>query len=226
MIELATALHARPYPGRGLVVGRLASGAAFVVYFLTGRSAASRARELRVNGPSDVEVADTSGGPTDSLRHYRAVVQRGSWLVVGNGDHVEPLAEALSAGTPASDAWSVQTFEPDSPIFTPRIWVAWELTHGRPLLGCARRSARPGGAADQVLWLADVTHPGSGLLMTTYQGTAGQVTTSREFVDVVVKEHAVDQLLDAVWQELDPELRVAALVLELQDGKATSLFRT
>lgn len=58
------------------------------------------------------------------------------------------------------------------------------------------------------------------------QGTAEQVTTSWEFLDVVGTEHAVAQLLELVWQELNPELRVAALMLELQDGKATSLLRT
>ncbi len=129
VIDLAAALHARSYLGRGLVVGRLASGTAFVVYFLTGRSAASRDRELRRDGPSDVEVADTSGGPTNRQRRSRRAARPSA---VGR--------------YPASDTWSVQTFEPDSPIFTPRICVAWELTHGRPLLGCARRSERPGGA--------------------------------------------------------------------------------
>lgn len=227
MIGLARALHARPHPGRGLVVGRLGSGTPFIVYFVTGRSAGSRARELRPRGPTDVEVADRSGGPVDHLRHYFAVVQRGSWLVVGNGDHVEPLAEALSAGTPAVEAWAAHTFESDPPIWTPRIWVAWDLTRAQaPLLGCARRSKRPGGAVDRVLWLSDVTEAGAGLLMTTYRGTAADVATTGEPADVVVEDSAGHEVLESVWQVLDPSLRVAALALELRDnGEVVPLFR-
>lgn len=226
VIDLAAALRGRPYPGRGLIVGRLTSGVPFVVYFVTGRSVASRARELRARGPIDVEVVDTSGGPVDHLRHYLAVVQRGAWLVVGNGDQVEPIAEALSAGVSAVEAWAAHAFEPDPPIWTPRIWVAWELNRMQaPLLGCARRSERPGGAADRVLWLADVTEPGTGLLMTTYQGTAGEVATSREPVDVVVEEGAGHEVLESVWQVLDPAVRVAALALEFRNEEVVPLFR-
>lgn len=119
MTDLAEVLAARPYPGRGLVLGRLASGAEFCAYFLTGRSAASRARRLEVGNGTDVAVVDTSDGPHDDLRHYLAVARRGPWLVASNGHQVETLADRLAAGTPVLTAWAEHTYEPDPPIFTP-----------------------------------------------------------------------------------------------------------
>ncbi len=42
-----------------------------------------------------------------------AAATRGSWTLVGNGGHVEPLALALAAGEDAVSAWSAHTCEPD-----------------------------------------------------------------------------------------------------------------
>lgn len=216
MTDLAGALRARPYPGRGLVAGRLSSGEEFIAYFLTGRSAASRARRLEVRNGTDVAVVDTSGGPPDNLRHYLAVARRGPWLVVGNGDQVEPLAEALAAGAPVLAAWAEHTYEPDPPIFTPRIWLAWS-GDAPPVLGYVKRSARPDGSADRVVWASDLAGPRAAVLMTTYRGTAVDVLTSDCPTDVTVNGATVDEVLTMIWEALDPDLRVAALGFNLHD---------
>src|SRR5690349_4461561 len=110
MLNVHEALHSRPYPGRGVLLGRLSTGTRVGAYFLTGRSESSRARRLVLRGGGDVEVADTSGGPHDALRHYLAIVERGPWLVFGNGDQVEPLATALAAGSSVPRAWAAHTY--------------------------------------------------------------------------------------------------------------------
>lgn len=215
-MDLAGVLAARPYPGRGLVLGRLASGDEFIAYFLTGRSAASRARRLEVRNGTDVAVVDTGGGPHDDLRHYLAVARRGPWLVVGNGDQVEPLAEALAAETPVLAAWAAHTYEPDPPIFTPRIWLSWNEKLA-PMLGYVKRSARADGSADRVVWASDLAGPGAAVLMTTYRGTTADVLGSDCPTDVTVSAAAVDEVLTTIWEALDPNLRVAALALNPRD---------
>jgi IMP cyclohydrolase len=201
-------------------MGRLSSGEEFIAYFLTGRSAASRARRLEVRNGTDVAVVDTSGGAHDDLRHYLAVARRGPWLVAGNGDHVEPLSEKLAAGTPALMAWAEHTYEPDPPIFTPRIWLAWK-EEVAPVFGYVKRSARPDGSADRVVWASDLSEPGEGTLMTTYCGTAADVITSAHPLDVTISAASVDDVLSMTWGALDPDLRVAALAFNPRDLQAS-----
>jgi len=223
MLDLRIALAQRPYPGRGLVVGRLSSGAEVVVYFLTGRSEASRARYLRPNDLADIEVVDTSGGPHDELRHYFALVRRGSWVVAANGDQVEPIAKALSTGSDPVAAFSMHTYEPDPPIWTPRIWVAWNLDADTlPMLGSAQRSDRS-GEPDRALWLSELHQVGAGRLLTTYCGTVADVVTCREPLDIAVEAETVEQLLDQVWNGLDSDLRVGAFASEVRDMRSLLL---
>jgi IMP cyclohydrolase len=213
-------LASRPYPGRGILVARTGDGALCFAYLVTGRSASSRARELRVAPNGDVAVADTSGsGEADALRHYVALAQRGDWVVLGNGDHVEPLATALAAGEQVSTAWAAHTFEPDPPIFTPRIWLARYVDGTRPacLMGYVRRSGRGDGGADRVAWAFDELSAHSGVLMTTYAGTVTDVVPSLAPVEVTIAATDADDLLDEVWDGLAPQLRVAALTVAADD---------
>ena len=226
MLNLREALQSRPYPGRGVFLGRLSTGTPVGAYFLTGRSASSRARRLVRHEGSDIEVADTSGGPHDELRHYLAVTERGPWLVFGNGDHVEPLAFAMAGGSPVTRSWAAHSYEPDPPIYTPRIWAAWNRNDSLPpLLGSARRSDRSDGAADRVAWNCEITSPGDAVLLTTYNGTTTEVRTAREPLDVSSRTESVEQLVDDLWGALDPDLRVGAIAFELENVSGTATVR-
>lgn len=226
MLNLREALHTRPYPGRGVLVGHLSTGTPVGAYFLTGRSESSRARRLVRRKGSDIEVADTSGGPHDDLRHYLAVAKRGPWLVFGNGDQVEPLATALADGCSVTSAWAAHSYEPDPPIYTPRIWAAWNLDDSHPpLLGSARRSNRSNGAVDRVAWNCEFTSPSDAVLLTTYNGTTTEVRAAREPLDVSVGADSVEQLVDDLWGALAPDLRVGALAFELASASGTAILR-
>lgn len=226
MLNLHEALHSRPYPGRGVLLGRLSTGSPVGAYFLTGRSDSSRARRLVLRGGSDVEVADTSGGPHDDLRHYLAIAERGPWLVFGNGDQVEPLATALAAGSSVPRAWAAHSYEPDPPIYTPRIWAAWNREDSLPpALGSARRSDRSDGAVDRVAWNCDIPFPGDAVLLTTYNGTTNEVRTAREPLDVSSSAESVEQLADDLWGALAPDLRVGAVAFELENVSGTVTVR-
>lgn len=82
-------------------------------YFLTGRSQASRAREIGTTPRGDLVVADTAGGPADLLRHDTATARRGD------------------------------------------------------LAGDRQRS----------IWMPELTAPGTGVMITTYDGTSGTLWT-------------------------------------------------
>jgi len=54
---LSGVLAANPYPGRGILCARYADGAVVAGYFVTGRSDASREREIRTTDTAELAVA-------------------------------------------------------------------------------------------------------------------------------------------------------------------------
>jgi IMP cyclohydrolase len=212
MTELVEALRQRPYPGRGCVAARLGDDHLYLGYFLTGRSQASRSRTIALQPQGDVQVTDTSGGDHDSLRHYVAAVRRGGWTVVGNGDQVEPLGQELAAGTDPATAWAAHTYEPDPPIFTPRIWLAFRHADSALMVGSAGRSERADGSPDRLLWMPAVLPVGAAVLLTTYAATAEEVRTSGTPASVTTTAAGPADLLNDLWTALDPALAVAAFV--------------
>lgn len=228
MPTLTTELASRAYPGRVCVIARMPDADIRFVYALTGRSEASRSRSLAVDA-TQVTVVDTrASGAHDDLRHYVAALNGGAWVVVGNGDHVEPLAGALRLSDAATEtqveaAWRPHTFEPDPPIYTPRIWV------GASAAGAADEALWAGavvraddGTPVHRLWRLDGLRPGQAALLTTYAGDLDEPTPSGQLVHVTTDADAGDALIDEVWDALDRRLRIAALMLAPARGDLRS----
>ncbi|AUG80674.1 hypothetical protein CFP65_6001 [Kitasatospora sp. MMS16-BH015] len=218
MDGLAQVLSGNRYPGRGVLWARTADGALHGGYFLTGRSAASRARELRLDG-AGLTVSPTDETAHDPLRHYAAAREAGRWLVYGNGEQVAVVADRLEAGQGPGEALADLAYEPDPPIFTPRITVVADRAGELAWFGAARRS-RGGRTATDLLTLAvRELAPGDAVLMTTYRSDGEQVATAEPYHETRTGAADGAQLLDEVWGALTPELRVAAAVFE--PGKVT-----
>lgn len=222
MRKIGEVVSENRYPGRGVVWARTRGGALCGGYFLTGRSAASKARVLR-RGDGELVVSPTGASAHDPLRHYAAARERGGWLVFGNGEQVGAVADRLedAAGLPedagagrAADprqALDGLAYEPDPPIFTPRITVVVRRSSGRAWLGAARR-ARGGRTSADVMTLAvgELT-AGDALVMTTYRSDGGEaVATAEPYAEARTAAAGRSDLLAEVWGALDPGLRVAA----------------
>jgi IMP cyclohydrolase len=202
------------YPGRGVLWVRTLSGALCGGYFLTGRSAASKARAVR-RGEGELIVAPTGESEHDPLRHYVAARERDGWLVFGNGEQVAVVSDRLQEAQSPVDALGGLEYEPDPPIFTPRITVVADVHSGQAAwFGAARRS-RGGRAAADVLTLAvrDL-EPGDAVLMTTYRSDGRSVSTGEPFLEARTEAADQDELLEELWGALTPELRVAVAVFE------------
>lgn len=213
----------RPYPGRGCLAARTRDGELSFLYFLTGRSAASRNRHIERTSTGDVRIVDSDADSrNDVLRHYVAAARRGDWFVIGNGDQVEPLAAALAAGQSPAAAGMHHTFEPDPPIFTQRIWLALRLTDADPacLFGFAQRAADDGATNRLTLSVGAIAR-GRAVLMTTYDGTADSPHTTPFPSHVTVDSASRRELLDVVWAALDPAVRIAAFAVDPQDVAST-----
>ncbi len=123
MKRIGTLLSRNVYSGRGIVVGLMPNGmqAAFA-YFIMGRSENSRNRVFRVCGDEvRVEPFDPAKVTDPSLIIYSAVKRAGGEIVVTNGDQTDSIVRAVSEGHCFRHALMRRAFEPDAPIFTPRI---------------------------------------------------------------------------------------------------------
>ena len=202
------------YPGRGVLWARTLGGALCGGYFLTGRSAASGARVLR-RGDGELIVAPTGELAHDPLRHYVAARERGGWLVFGNGEQVAVVSDRLQEGRTPTEALAGLEYEPDPPIFTPRITVAADLHLGHNTwFGAARRSAGGRSAADVLTLAVRDLGPGDAVLMTTYRSDGHRVATGVPFLEARTEAADQDELLEEVWAALAPEFRVAMAAFE------------
>jgi IMP cyclohydrolase len=195
------------YPGRALAVGRDLTGAFnVVIYAVTGRSPSSQARRLELDAnaiwtkPTDPEVL-RKGNP--DLLIYPAVILSES-MAVSNGRQTSDIA-ARSGQNPVQvldEALKNWEYEPDSPIFTPRI-SGCILPSGRAGLSLIKR-AENGTSLRFFFEVALI--PGKGKLLTTYSGKNKDPLQSYigEPLDLGLREPTAQALAEAVDRALKP----------------------
>ncbi len=144
---------------------------------------------------ADPEIA------ADPLRHYRCARKAGTDLIVGNGDHVDVLADAIVAGSTGTKAAQLLEPEPDPPFFTPRI----DLVVGDVVrLIAVRRS----GSATERLVEDAAAAPSSAVVLTTYSGSVTEPEGAAPML-WAGEDRPITALAEAIWEALDPSLRVA-----------------
>ena len=200
------------YSGRGLIAGRSADGESWLqLYWLSGRSENSRNRVLiEQEGQVRTATADRSKQVDGTFTLYTALCSVGRAHVVGNGDQVKTVVEALAEGGSFEQALRKRSVEEDPPIWTPRITA---LVSGKKLL------LSKIGKSGHAFFEAAPLEPGQGLCLHTYRGDGDPILPFAEDPYPVRLEGDVDGLLLSSWERLDPELRVALVIKEiLADG--------
>ena len=196
------------YSGRGLIVGRAADGASWLqLYWLSGRSENSRNRVLiEQEGQIRTATADLSKQVDGTFTLYTALCSVNGSHIVGNGDQVTTVAEALVAGSSFEQGLRTRSVEEDPPIWTPRITAVvagGELTLSKI------------GKNGYAFFEAAPLEPGEGLCLHTYRGDGNPILPFAEDPYPVRFEGNIDELAQSSWQKLDPELRVALVVKEI-----------
>ena len=170
---MRTTLGSLEYPGRLIAVGTAAGGPNVIVYAITGRSPSSQARKLvhRDGGiwvqPTD--EATLKQGNVDLLV-YPAVLIGKAGIAVSNGKQTADIRDRLKPGVDPvavlSEALAGWDFEPDAPIFTPRISGC--LTEAAAALSVLRRG--PSGETLRNYYETGLKVAGEGRLVSTYEG--------------------------------------------------------
>jgi len=220
-------LAAMEYPGRVIILGQSQAGKTVVVYAITGRSPSSRARKLEWSEdrvwvrPADEETLKK--GNIDLLI-YPAMLFSSDGVAVSNGKQTADVGRALKkASSPLSvlsaslRAWE---YEPDAPIFTPRI-SGCVLPGPKGALNIIKKGA--GGATVRDSFEATL-RPGKGKMISTYDGVNKDPLRSFEGEPLNVNIDGADsaQTAEAVYESLKPsgagpDFRVAVACLYAGD---------
>jgi IMP cyclohydrolase len=198
------------YPGRFIILGRDVAGAHdIVLYGITGRSASSRARRLERRGdivfirPTDPDVLKT--GNADLLVYPALVLGKG--IAVSNGKQTEDI-DPLADGSPVRvlekglEGW---TYEPDAPIFTPRI-SGCLLPDRRAALSLIKRG---GDGRPERSFFEFPLIPGRGKLVATYAGenTHPLPVFQGEPLEIGIETKTAAETAQRVYAALRPEGR-------------------
>lgn len=199
----------KEYSGRVIILGKDPDGKrAVVVYAITGRSPSSQARKLEKEGdtiwvkPIDEDTLKT--GNADLLIYPAVYLSRG--VVVSNGkqtsDIIDHLGKSLDPASLLQSALRRWDYEPDAPIFTPRI-SGCVLSLEKAALSVIRRAPDSSSVRD-VHEFSLVS--GQGMMVTTYQGENRDPVPSfsGEPVNLTIQQRTCQDMAEAVYEALGP----------------------
>jgi len=203
-------LSAKEYPGRVIIIGRDESGKnEVVIYAITGRSPSSQARGLKLRDdaiwakPTDEEALKK--GNIDLLVYPAILFSRG--IAVSNGKQTVDIKVCLGKShNPAevlSSALHKWNYEPDSPIFTPRI-SGCVLPQRKAALSIIKR-AQDGSSMRNIFKIPLIA--GKGKMIATYGGENKDPLPAftGEPIDIEISERKADNMAEAVYDALGPE---------------------
>jgi IMP cyclohydrolase len=168
---------------------------------------------------TSVVVQDLTDGPRDELRHYTAAVRNSRAVILGNGTHVVDVWDDVEAGTSFDEAHRKIDYEPDPPVYTPRITAIAALNpsgaQGFVTAGAVSDPRWPGITQHRTLRI-EAPASGQGQLVTTYSGDLDNPQPDGNPSAVRV-ESGWQSLVSDVWDVLDPNLKVAVAAFPLED---------
>ena len=196
------------YTGRGLIAGRSVDGESWLqIYWLSGRSDNSRNRVLvEKEGQIRTVTADSSKQVDGTYTLYTALCSLEGAHIVGNGDQVTTVAEALGSGGSFEQALRTRSVEEDPPIWTPRITA---ILSSDELRFC--KIAQNGHA----FFEAAPLEPGDGFCIHTYTGDGDPIRRFRGDPYRVRLTGSPEELAKSSWERLDTILKVALVVKEI-----------
>lgn len=228
MKELASAIGATTYPGRGILIGKSADAKyAFLAYFIMGRSVNSRNRVFVEDGEGlRTQAFDPSLMADPSLIIYAPVRVHGESTIVTNGDQTDTVYDALKQGQSFHRALTTRTFEPDAPNFTPRISALVERNADdfRLEMSVLRCCDPEKQTALRSFFEYDSVRPGCGYFIHTYAQDGNPIPPFTGEPEVVRLGSDFEAFSDTVWTALNEDNRVSlwTRAIDLTSGKTQS----
>lgn len=220
------ALSSNPYPGRGIVLGRSPDGRSLVqVYWIMGRSEGSRNRVfVEEDGFLKTKLWDESKATDPALLIYYPMKHIGSAHIVTNGDQTDTIHRAIGDGGTFESALGTRTFEPDPPIYTPRI--SGLMDSGSPdeyKLSVLKPMSGDHGSVVRCFFNFTTPVRGMGNCIHTYWINAdGQPVPFAGEPYVLPLFDDIEETAEEYWDALDEDNRVSLAVkfIDVSSGKA------
>lgn len=203
-------LSSKDYPGRLIIIGRDRSEKnIIVVYAITGRSSSSQARVIEQEKealwvkPAEKKLLDKD--KLDLLIYPAIFLSQG--IAVSNGRQTKDIESFLEQSmnpvevlTSSLKRWE---YEPDPPIFTPRI-SGCVISNGTAALSIIKRTA--GGSLERNAFEIPL-EAGKGKMISTYRGEDKDPLPSfvGEPLDVEFVEKTAETTAKAVHKALKPK---------------------
>jgi len=224
---IAELIRDNSYVGRGIVIGKSASGKyACSAYFIMGRSANSRNRVFTErDGVLYTEPFDASKVEDPSLIIYAAQRKLENKLIVTNGDQTDTIYEGLKDGKCFKKSLESRAFEPDAPNFTPRIsgmltFENGDFSYEMSIL----KSADEKGSACNRYTFSYAPINGVGHLIHTYVCDGNPLPTFLGEPERVTVPDSIDEFTASLWEALHHENRISLYVryTDLTSGEETN----
>ena len=216
MTDIFEYLQARPYPGRGILLGAAPNGESVCAYFIMGRSENSRNRVFEKT-PDGIRTRafDESKMTDPSLIIYHPVRtvtdEYGESLIVTNGDQTDTIRDAMEPGGWLGALMS-RRFEPDGPNWTPRI-SGLRFPCGGYMLSILRAAQGQPECCERFFYTWETATVGMGHFISTYEGFGSPLPSfSGEPVAVELPQLGAGELADKLWKALNEDNRVSLYV--------------
>ncbi len=214
-VDLTQDLRSNSYPGRGIVIGKSQDGScAVTAYFIMGRSVNSRNRVFEREGENlRTKAFDPALLSDPSLVIYFPVRMFEGGMIVTNGDQTDTIYDFLQAGKTFEEALRTRTFEPDPPIFTPRI--SGILEYGKEDFSyklSILKSTHGDEHYAQRQFFEYAAKPGLGHFIHTYQGDGDPVPSFEGEPTPVTLSGDIDTFTKEVWNALNEDNKVSLFV--------------
>jgi hypothetical protein len=204
------------------VIGRSSIDAAWLmVYWIMGRSARSRNRQFVVQG-STLQTAPVAASRVDdpSLIIYEAMLELPGCYLVGNGDQVRTIYEALQTGGSFDAALAGREHEPDAPHYTPRISAMLTLQPppGSLTLNILKANLAQPEATDRMTYRPATPPGGCGLGLTTYLGDGHPLPSFSGDPLLLPCRGNSREVLETYWNALHSDNRIAIAVKRIPEA--------
>ena len=223
-VDIKKELSQNSYPGRGIVIGKSEDGGkAVVAYFIMGRSVNSRNRVFELSGEDmRTKAFDPALLSDPSLVIYFPVRMCEGGMIVTNGDQTDTIYEYLNAGKTFEDALRTRTFEPDPPLFTPRVSGLLSFANGdfTYKLSILKSTDGDDKYAQRQFFEYDAK-PGLGHFIHTYKCDGDPVPSFEGEPTPVGISGDIDSFTAALWDNLNEDNKVSLFVrtIDLASGK-------
>jgi len=209
-------LMQRPYPGRGIMMGKTLSGKIFYSYFIMGRSVNSRNRVFeRTPDGLRTSACDYALMSDPSLIIYHPVRDLAEGVIVTNGNQSDTIRDFIKSGKSFYEALYTREFEPDAPNFTPRISAIY-LPKGEFIFSILK--TENGVDCDRFFYSMRLG-PGEAAFISTYEGFGEpRPSFSGEPIRFKLPTEDLRKFSELVWEALDEENKVSLYTVMGPDG--------